>query len=222
MNNGLALNNQDTVHKPTINWRQVGVFLGLTFAASYALDLVLWLTAGYGNNVPTAITLQARMLMPAFFAILLNLLIYRNSPIYFRNYRDRPRWFFYFFLLFTLTYLLLAALAIIIPTHSTTISAVSGSINILGLIFLVALRIFSGREAFAQARLVGGKIRDLSSTGAATAIISALSFSPITRASLRRIKTRSQGRYAAPGGFDRGTIQPPEQQSDIRAPGRYS
>ena len=160
MNNGLALNNQGSVHKSSINWHQVGIFLGLTFAASYALDLVLWLTAGYGNNVPTAITLQARMLMPAFFAILLSLFIFKNSPIYFRNYRERPRWFFYFFLLFTLTYLLLATLAIIIPTHSTTISAVSGSINILGLIFLVALRIFSGREAFAQAGLVGGKIRD--------------------------------------------------------------
>jgi hypothetical protein len=160
MNNGLALNNQGSVHKSSIDWHQVGIFLGLTFAASYALDLVLWLTAGYGNNVPTAITLQARMLMPAFFAILLSLFIYKNSPIYFRNYRERPRWFFYFFLLFTLTYLLLAALAIIIPTHSSTISAVSGSINILGLIFLVALRIFSGREAFAQAGLVDGKIRD--------------------------------------------------------------
>ncbi|MFC2053698.1 hypothetical protein ACFLV7_05290 [Chloroflexota bacterium] len=160
MDNDLTLNKGVTVHKSSIIWRQVGVFLGLTFAASYALDLVLWLTAGYGNNVPTAITLQARMLMPAFFAILLSLFIYEDNPIYFRNYRERPRWFFYFYLLFTLTYLFLAALTIIAHTHSTTISAVSGSINILGLIILIALRIFSGREAFAQAGLVGGKIRD--------------------------------------------------------------
>ena len=51
-----------------VNWKQVGLFLVLTFGLTWLLDLVLWLTVGYGQNVTTAVLLQLQMLLPAFSA----------------------------------------------------------------------------------------------------------------------------------------------------------
>ena len=142
-----------------VNWRQVGLFILLTFGLSWAINLLLWLTAGYGQNIATLITLQAQMLMPAFAAIVLGMFVFKNSPIYFRNYRERPRWFFYFFLGYALIYLVFGLLVVLRPELGTVLSAISSSLSILGLMVLVALRAFSGREAFARAGLAGGEVR---------------------------------------------------------------
>lgn len=145
----------------TINWGQVGKFLALTFALTFLIDAVLWLTTGYGSNYTTVIVLQAQMLIPAFSAILLGLFFFQDSPIYFRTFRERPRWFLYFFLLYTLVYLVMAGLSITASVETGAIlSAVSGSLTILALLVLLAVRGFSSREAFAQANLRGGRFRD--------------------------------------------------------------
>lgn len=150
---------QDHRHTPAINWRQVGIFLGLTFGLTFILDLVLYLTAGYGQNIGTRLLLQVQMLIPASVAIGLQLLAFRNSRIY--HLQERPRWFFYFYLTYALVY---AAIAVSVAlsnnaAYGTIANVVVQVLTIGGLIFLLILRAVSGKEAFARVGLSGGKVR---------------------------------------------------------------
>ncbi len=143
------------------NLRQVGAFIALTFGLTWLLDAVLWLTTGYGSGLSALLFLQAQMLLPAFSAILLGLFFFRDSPIYFRTYRERPRWFLYFFLVYTLVYLALAALSIPASNEArAAFSAISSSLTLLALLVLLAARGFSSAEAFARANMSGGRFRD--------------------------------------------------------------
>jgi len=144
----------------SINWRQVGVFLGLTFLITVLIDLVLWQWAGFGAGASTLLLLQLQMLIPAFVAILLGVFFFKDSPIYRRSFRERPRWYFYLYIVFVLLYMVFAVLTILIPEQATTISAIGGSLNILVIMLLIAIRALSGREAFEQAGLRGGRVLD--------------------------------------------------------------
>ena len=144
-----------------VNWRQVGLFILLTFALSWGIDLLLELTSGYGSNSPQSLLfLQLQMLLPAFSAILLSAFFFKGSPIYFRSFKERPRWFFYFYMLLTLVYVTLAILVVSVPAQAAIFSAIGSSLAFLALLVLLGLRRFSSREAFARAGLVGGKLHD--------------------------------------------------------------
>lgn len=143
-----------------VNWRQVGLFVLLTFAFSWGIDLLLQLTTGYGSNLQSLILLQLQMLLPAFSAILLSVFFFKDNPVYFRIFKERPRWFFSFYLLFTLAYIILAVLSVIVPDQAPIFSAVGSSLSILTLLVLLGIRGFSNRESFARAGLSGGKLRD--------------------------------------------------------------
>lgn len=143
------------------NWTQVGLFLALTFGLSWGLNLVLWLTAGYGQNAATGVLLQLQMLLPAFCAILLGLFIFRDNPLFrLRTARERPRWFFYYYLAYTLIYAVIGGLSLV-AADTTTLTIVGGlaqGLTLLGLVLLIALRLASGREAYARAGLAGGRL----------------------------------------------------------------
>ena len=141
-----------------INWRKVIQFLALTFSLTWIIDLIIWQTGGLTQGYPVIVSIQLQMLVPAFSAILLSLFVFRDSPINFRHYRGSPRWFFYFFLLFFMVYVLIAAWAWIRPDQAQLISAIVFAWNIIGLMILLAVRAVSGREAFTQAGLAGGKL----------------------------------------------------------------
>lgn len=144
-----------------VNWKQVGLFLGLTFGFSWLIDLVLWVTAGYGSNVATGVMLQLQMLVPAFFAILLSMFVFKNSRLYHvRVNRERPRLFFYYFLVYTAVFVALAVITLFV-IDTTVLMAVNGAaqgLTLLGLLALIILRVVSGKEAFARAGLAGGKV----------------------------------------------------------------
>ena len=169
-------NNQATI-KPGPNWRNVILFLGLTFGLTWILNLFIWQGInGLGQNA--TLLLQLQMLLPAFSAILLNLFVFKDSHLHRSNYLttmqpqsdpagDRPvggrkvfgpRWFYYSYLLFTLVYALLGSLILVLPEQSTTISAIGGGINILMLVILIIMRALSGKQSFNLAGLRGGKV----------------------------------------------------------------
>jgi membrane protease YdiL (CAAX protease family) len=142
-----------------VNWKQVGLFLVLTFGLTWLLDWVLWLTVGYGQNVTTGVLLQLQMLLPAFCAIVLGLFVFKDSTLYtVRTHKERPRWFFYYFLVYTVMYAAVGAVMVISPglTTLTMAGAVTQGLTILGLVVLIIVRAVSGREAFARAGLAGG------------------------------------------------------------------
>jgi len=155
------------------NWRQVGLFLLLTFGATAALNLALYWTGGYGS-ANTLLFLQLQMLLPAFFAILLGVFFFADSRIYIRTLRDKPRWFYFFYLGFTLFYVLMAVGMVVQPEQGPLFSQLSGQAAILGLMFLIFLRAISGSEAFARAGLQGGRRRDWLLYGLAFVVFYAL------------------------------------------------
>jgi membrane protease YdiL (CAAX protease family) len=147
---------QQASQRTGVDWRNVGLYLGLTFALTWLLNLTLW-RVGFGASIATTALLQLQMLLPAFAAISLSMFAFKESKIYYKNYHERPRWFFYFYLVFTLGFAGLAVLILALPAQAETISAVTGVFNILGLIILIAIRLLSPSGSFARGGISGGK-----------------------------------------------------------------
>lgn len=154
-----------------VNWRQIALFLAITFGLTYALNFMLYQSQSFGQNVGTGLVLQVQMLIPATVAIALQLFLFSNSRIY--RFRERPRWFFYYYLVYAALYAVLAVSVLLIPngTYQTIASIMVQALNLGGLAFLLILRIFSGKEAFARAGLSGGKAKYWVLFGAVLALI---------------------------------------------------
>jgi membrane protease YdiL (CAAX protease family) len=140
------------------NWKQVLIFIGITFGLTYLLDLGLYLTVGYGQQTGTGMLLQVQMLIPATIAIVLQLFLFKNSSIY--HLRERSRWFFYAYLAYALFYAALAVSVVFISntTYQTVISVIAQLLNVGVLLLVILLRLLAGKEAFARAGLGGGKV----------------------------------------------------------------
>jgi len=152
------MSQEATFKATTPSWKQVGIFLGLTFGLTFLLDLLLYLTVGYGAQAGASMLLQVQMLIPATVAITLQLFAFKESRIY--RLPERPRWFFYFYLAFAAIYVALAVSVLLVPNKlwATVASVLSLLLSIGGLVFVVILRLVTGREAFERAGLSGGKV----------------------------------------------------------------
>ncbi len=158
------MNTSTEISASKVNWRQVGLFVGLTFGFTFALDLALQLLGGYGVGL-TMLFLQLQMFLPAFFAIILGLFVFKDSPFYFHHpmpdgRRDRARGFFFLYIAITVSYVVLAVLAALLPGSLTTISQLAAIPLLLGLLGLILFRVIGGRDAFARANLRGGRFID--------------------------------------------------------------
>ncbi len=133
------------------------LFVGITFGLTLLLDLVIFLTKGYSQAPSTLMLAQGQMLLPGAVAIILQIFVFRDSPIY--RLAERPRWFFYYFLVYVVIHFILAMGAMAIPDATyTTLASISIQLLLVGgLVLLGVLRLASGREAFARAGLSGGK-----------------------------------------------------------------
>ncbi|HVN53891.1 MAG TPA: type II CAAX endopeptidase family protein [Anaerolineaceae bacterium] len=162
-----------------VNWRQVGLFIGLTFGFTYALDLLLKLAGGYGSS-STITFLQLQMLLPAFFAIVLGMFVFTDSPFYFRipmpdGHPDRARGFFYLYMGLTLFYVVLAAISALAPGQERLVAQLSSLALFVGLLGLILFRsLKGGRESFARANMRFGRFQDWVIYGAAIVAFIAL------------------------------------------------
>lgn len=164
--------------QPKVNWKQVGLFIGLTFGFTFALDLVLQLGSGYGS-MSTMIFLQLQMLIPAFFAMFLGMFVFTDSPFYFRKpmpdgRKDRARGFFYFYMILTVFFVVLAALSILAPDLTNLVNQLRTLPIILGVLGLVVFRLLKGKDSFARANLHGGRVVDWFIYGGAIVVFLAL------------------------------------------------
>ena len=144
-----------------VAWREVGIFLGLTFALTYLLDLFIWRTVGYRPVPALGILLQLQMLIPAFCAILLQSFCFKSSPIYFRQKLGRPRIIFYFFLFYAMFYAVVGVLAPFTSEQATIrlLSLATQVMTIGGLLLTVAVSIASRGAPLARAGLSWGRFR---------------------------------------------------------------
>lgn len=147
---------KETISSRGVNWKQVGLFVGLTIALSWLVDLVLWRKFGYG--LYAQIFLQLQMLIPALVAIVLQRYAFKNSPIYFRNYQERPRWFFSAYIVFTLFFTGLVVVTTLKPNlYPVPLAGLVMVALVVSLVVLVVIRIASGKGSFGQAGISGGK-----------------------------------------------------------------
>lgn len=141
-----------------VNWRQVGLFVGVTFALTWLLDLILWLSVGYRS--PTAgLMLQLQMLIPAFSVMMLGMFFFQGSPLNPRRLAGPARWFVFYYLAYTLIYALLVIGAAALPRQLQLFALAGLAFTLLGLLLVVALRVLKGRDALAGIGLVWGKPR---------------------------------------------------------------
>jgi len=148
----------------TVNGRQVSLFIGLTFGFTFALDLLLRLGGGYGG-AGTMLFLQLQMLLPAFFAMILGMFVFTDSPFYFRKpmpdgRKDRARGFFYLYMALVVFFVVLAALSVAAPSLANLVNQLSSIPIFVGVIGMLIFRVFKGRESFARANLRGGRVLD--------------------------------------------------------------
>lgn len=149
------------------NWRHVGLFLGITFAATWLVDLGIDLHGGLGG--PGAITrpgaivaVQFQMLLPACTAILFGLFAFRESPIHVTTRTGAGRSFYYVFLGLTLLYALATFATWLGPAAATTLplaEIVPEGATYLALVVLIGLHVFAGRHAMERVQLSWGNAR---------------------------------------------------------------
>jgi membrane protease YdiL (CAAX protease family) len=140
-----------------IDWNQVALFVGVTFGLTLLVDLAISLTRGYSQAPGTLMLVQGQMLLPGAVAIVLQMFVFRNSPIY--RLRERPRWFFYYYLAYVAIQFILAVGSLATTdVRYTTLASILIQLLLLGGLFLLGvLRLVAGKEAFARAGLRGGK-----------------------------------------------------------------
>lgn len=142
--------------KGGVNWKQVGLFVGITLGLSWLLDLVLWLKFGYGDHA--VLFLQLQMLIPAFVAICLQRYVFKDSPLYRKNFQGRARWFFGLYIIFTLLFAGLVVLISLQPDlYPVPLASVVMALLVIFMIVLIVIRVLSGKKGFQQAGLSGGK-----------------------------------------------------------------
>lgn len=145
-----------SLHK--IKWKQVGLFIALTFILTWSLDFVIYLKGGL-NNPSVVIGLQFQMLLPAFSAMILGMFIFKDSPIYFKTNHTTSRWFIWYFIVFTLFYASTFVATLINPSLLVSLNNILLIPSVVGLILLVVLRIVGGKESFSSVNMAGGKAK---------------------------------------------------------------
>lgn len=146
-----------------VNRREVGIFLALTFALTYLLDLFFWYMTSHNSSAQnlSAFHLQVRMLIPAACVIGLGVFCFQDSPIHRSTFHEQVRYFFYFYLVYTLVFLGLGVSTIFVAGDSFfTISVgVVEVATIAGILMAIRLRTSGGEEPYRRAGLSFGKFR---------------------------------------------------------------
>ena len=139
------------------NWRQVATFVGVTFGLTYLLNLILYISGGYGANPATTLLLQVQMLIPAGVAIVLQLWVFEDSPLY--RLQEPTRWFFYGYLVYAAVHTAIAVSAMLIDnqTYQVVASAAIQLLLVVVLLLIVLLRLIAGKDAFRRVGLAGGR-----------------------------------------------------------------
>lgn len=141
-----------------VNWPHVWTYVGLSFGLAWLVDLVLYLNGGL-KNPGASLMLQFQMLMPAFAALLLGVLFFKESPVYHKTNRTASRWFIYYYFLMTFAYLVGAVVVMIQPALAATLSGSLLIFSVVGLLLLLVLRWRGGPHSFAGAGMAFGSFR---------------------------------------------------------------
>jgi membrane protease YdiL (CAAX protease family) len=141
-----------------VNWKQVGMFNGLTFGLTWLLNLGLFLKGGL-TSPSVSLVVTTQMLVPAFSAILLETFVFSGSKIYFKTNHSQVRWFTYFFMAFAVFGILASTLSLIKPSLTTMLFQIFSVLLVFGLVVLLIVRWRGGKTVFSDAGMAFGQFR---------------------------------------------------------------
>lgn len=158
MNQDIALSSQSGPIVRSVNWPRVALFVGLTFALTWLLDVGLYLAGGL-TSPAASVALVTQMLIPAFFAILLETFVFTDSRLYFRVYRGPARWFTYYFLGSTLLLIAGTIAMLTAPALVNLVATIQAVLVIVGSLVIIGARWRGGKETYSGVGMAGGAFR---------------------------------------------------------------
>jgi membrane protease YdiL (CAAX protease family) len=141
-----------------VNWKQVGMFIGLTFGLTWLLNLGLFLNGGLTSPSVNLVVIT-QMLVPAFSAILLETFFLSESKIYFKTNHSKVRWFSYYFMAYAVFGILASFLALLRPSLNGLLAQIFNFLLIFGLVVLLIVRWRGGKTVFSDAGMAFGQFR---------------------------------------------------------------
>ncbi len=128
------------------------VFLLLTFGLTWGWMYLEPQTAAQSSTQDASLP-PVGMLFPAFVALALQVFVSKDSAVYFRKYREKPRWIIYGFFLVTM---LSAVIILLSRLDNISMAILSGVGNLLMVLWtLLIFRLYgqAGEESFKRAGL---------------------------------------------------------------------
>jgi len=138
--------------------KRVFVFLFFTFLLSWGFD---WLVMGLGGaSAFRSLSMSPwGMLVPALVAIVLQMFFYKDSPLYYQTYKEKPRWIFLGLIILTVLYGILTLLAVFNPGSGQIFQGLGALLFTLWILGVFFIRSQSGEGAFEQAGLKLGDVK---------------------------------------------------------------
>ena len=132
--------------------RRILIFCLLVFGLSWGFDwIVIHFTGAdvYGNLGMN----PWGMLVPAFVALILQIFFFKDSKIYYRVYKEKPRWILFAFLLLTIFYGILVIIAAAQPESKRIFQGVGSLLFTLWTLLIFFINGQSKQGAFERAGL---------------------------------------------------------------------
>jgi len=140
-----------------VQFKRVFLFLVLTFGLTWSLELLIALTIKQTAYLETRLHPMG-MFFPAFSALLLQIFVFKDSPLYSRTHKEKTRWVFYSFFLLTILNGIITLLALTTPIRAMILQGVGGILVMLWTFVVFYIYGKCGAEGFQRVGLqIGNK-----------------------------------------------------------------
>jgi membrane protease YdiL (CAAX protease family) len=138
-----------------IKVKRVAAYIIVTLGVTWGIMLLTTTRKGGDTFLNPALP-PAGMLIPAFVALILEVLLLRESRLYFRKYTEPPRLIVYAFILLTILVAALTFLVLYTQIENSAISAIGSVLFVLWTLLVIRLYRQCGDDSFKQGGLQFG------------------------------------------------------------------
>lgn len=131
---------------------RISIFLVLTFALTWGFNLLVTLTIGQSAYLNLGVS-PLGMLFPAFTALILQIFIFKDSPLHYQNLHGSPRWIIYGYLGVTISYTGFTLIGIFFEVRPVIFQGISSLLITLWTLLVLFIGSQSERNALKDAGL---------------------------------------------------------------------
>jgi len=131
---------------------RISLFLAGTFFLSWGFDWLL-IKAGGPEALKNTGGITPGMLTPAFVALILQVFFFRDSKIYYKHYKETPRWIFYSFFILFISLVVINLVALKHPDFNILFIGLGSVLIAFWTLAVFIIRSQSSIEAFRRAGL---------------------------------------------------------------------